>query len=103
MNRSGSVAAHSSSIQSFQARTTAKANWGSSELEALPAKPERADGKFNEAYTPLMSISATRATDPGAAPHGIKAGRFESTFFDGLPTTALSPVCDSRMCSKSHT
>ncbi len=62
MMRSGYVPAHTSACQSFQARIDARPSSGSSDLEKTdPQKPATSEGKHNDAHTPLMSMSATRA------------------------------------------
>ena len=83
--RPGAYAAHSSSTQSFHARTQASASSGSSVScwSRWPANPGRNDGKHTDAYTPLTSMSAMRARDvPRAAAHLVEAGRFEAVLAD---------------------
>ncbi len=63
MMRVGWAVYHSSNSQSFQARMHAWPSSGSLALKnTRPQNPVIIDGKFTAAHTPLMSMSATRAS-----------------------------------------
>src|ERR1700749_3460784 len=62
MMRSGKLPAHTSRCESFQARSTASPNSGSSLFQnTVPANPAISDGKFSDAQIPARSMSAIRA------------------------------------------
>ncbi len=103
--RPGWVPHHSSSIQSFHARIAASprsASFGASEIRC-PTKPGRKDGKQTLAYTPLRSMSASRAR-MSHAPRRISSNRVGSKPYSvgGRPATALKPTFAISSPSQSH-
>ena len=92
-------------IQSFQARTQARPSSGSSviRMKFWPANPGRADGKFSEAYNPLRSMSAMRAS-MSHAPRRIWSNRTGSKPYSdtGRPATAFIPTVGNRRPSTSQ-
>ena len=65
--------------------------------------PGRNDGKHSEAYTPLRSMSASRAS-MSQAPRRIWSKRVGSKLYSstGRPTTALNPTLGNSSPSKTH-
>ncbi|CAB4705258.1 unannotated protein [freshwater metagenome] len=94
MVRSGYGCHHSSCIQSFHARVTARPSAGSEHCEyTRPQKPVIIEGKLSEAHTPLMSISRTRSWI-SQQPRRIWSNRKGSTLTVSRrrPATAFMPT-----------